>query len=97
VLNSTTTMTDDGEGLEAGIAIGIVVLFVGLVAAAMLMMLMNLVTPEVFSIASQYTPGERGAKGARYLKAAFNWWPLYVLFVSFFGLIARATYQSEVA
>jgi hypothetical protein len=83
------------ERLEAGIAMGIVVFFIGLAAAAILFMIMNQINPTVFDAAGAYTDAT-GEKGTSYLRQAWQWWPLYVLMVSFFGLIARATFQSEV-
>lgn len=84
------------QRMEAGIAIGIVILFVALAAGAILFILMTQVTPPVFDAAAPYTAGTPGAKGGTWLQQAISWWPLYVLFVSFFGIIARATFQSEV-
>lgn len=84
------------QRLEAGIAMGIVILFVGLLAGGIIFILMQQVTPAVLDQSTQYTQGTLGEKGASWLTQAFQAWPLYVLVVSFFGLIARATFQSKV-
>lgn len=91
-----TPRTPPDTELRAGIALGIVVFFISLAAASMLFILMSEVIPPVLEQADPYTPGS-GPQAGDWIGLAKDYWPLYALVVAFFGLIARAVFQTRVA
>jgi hypothetical protein len=92
-----TPRTPPDTELRAGIALGIVVFFISLAAASMLFILMSEVIPPVLEQADPYTPGGGGPQAGDWIGLAKDYWPLYALVVAFFGLIARAVFQTRVA
>lgn len=89
--------TPPDADLRAGIALGIVVFFISLAAASLLFILMSEVIPPILDQADAYTPGTSGPQAGDWIGLAKDYWPLYALVVAFFGLIARAVFQTRVA
>jgi Na+-driven multidrug efflux pump len=81
---------------DRGSATSIARLFLGLIVGAIVIWIVGLVADPVLSQASEQSSATVATTGTDYLQAGVDFFPIFILFVSFFGLIAYAVYRREV-
>lgn len=77
-------------------ATGIARFFLGLIVAAVMVWIIGLTADPLLGRASNSTTSSTANQGTTYLQQAVDWWPIFALLVSVFGLVVLAIYRREV-